>query len=428
MKTNLPMDVTVALAGLVLGFSAAAWTFASRDGGASARPEKPILIEYEAGREGRNRGVGKGEEAHSLAAFEKRLRKHAPGPDYTSQMERLGTAELKDLSGTLFKMMWQPPPEVQGPALRAIRDATRELYRREGTAALDWANALPLQEGKLCILQQMLFAAVEDSPVAAKPWVDLYQKEHGAGRSNPFLEVAIESASKQGVDAVLEVGKVFGEEMGNAPVASGPLPEGFDFKRLLGEFGGKFGMYQPIHLWAANDPDAAWQALKEAKGGTGELAGFHANCIFSGISQTQGEVAATKWLVPRLDELPAETREKAVYSMLGYHENRYQVVDEVMAALPKQSDRVTLASSLLSPFAGQAPLKILRDLGTASAQAEALVNSAKRFSRDANDPANPLSKQVNEFFTGIVQELDLPPADRERVLETLRTPQDLFPK
>ncbi|RYD18865.1 MAG: hypothetical protein EOP88_21085 [Verrucomicrobiaceae bacterium] len=429
MKANRSIDLTVALAGLALGFFAAAGIAPAGAGAVEAVKRSSRVASAGAGetRKEKEAGRSSGEDSHSLSSLETRLRRHAPGPDYSFHMERLGDGELKTLSTALSKM-FQAQPEIRTPAFRAIEDAARELYRREGLAGLEWARGLSPEEGQFTMFQQMLGAAVADSPAAAKPWVDIFRKEQGSQWSNPFLEAAIQSASGQGVDAILEVRKVFGEEIRTTPIICGPVPANFDFKRLLDEFGGEYGMHQPVHLWAANDPGAVWDALKGMKAGDGELSTRRFGSLFSGMTQTQGEEAATKWMVSRLDELPGDVREQAVFNLLATHDNRYQVVDTVMAGLPRDADRVMLATQMVTPFAGDAPLKILRNLGPGPMQVEALVGSAKVFSRAANDPANPLSKQVNEFYTKAVEDLDLPPADRQRVLETLRTPQDLFPK
>lgn len=432
MKMNRLTSTLVAVAGVATGFLTA--TGGSGLGAEGAGDVRSRATRGTAGENGAGARGGANarddEEEHSLAALEQRLKRKAPGPDYRAHTERLPTPELRDLLVELQALQSASAGVTPFYAFAAIRAAAQELYQREGLAAVEWADSLPRKSGQM-VWRELILVAVVNDPKAAKPWVDKYQKEQEgsmAGVSNPFIKEAIRAASSQGVEALLRLKEIYGADaMGRTALAEGQLPADFDFKRLLEEFRGSHGLGEPVHLWAARDPDTAWKALTELDTGDGEVLFRYSASIFDGMSQTAGEEAATRWLVPRLDALPGEFREKAIFSLLNSHDMRYQVVDSVMAGLPRDSDRVTLAMGMVTPFAGDAPLEILQGLDSAPLRMEALLGSAKVFSRAASDPANPVSKMVNDYFTKLVGQLNLSPADRDRVLQTLGTPQDPFP-
>ncbi|RYD46394.1 MAG: hypothetical protein EOP85_07520, partial [Verrucomicrobiaceae bacterium] len=248
------------------------------------------------------------------------------GPDFAGYMERLGEDELRSLIGDLWAS-GQSEPENIGVSDAAIRAAARELYRREGSAAMEWANNLPLKDGRKLVLKHVIVAAVEDSPAAAKSWVDLFQQKYAMIGENPFREPAFRAAGKKGVDALLEAREVMGDGIGESLVR-GPLPDDFDFKRLLTEVRDTNGLNEPLKLWAARDPDVVWKVLKEMDSGEPESAAKYFSSLFDGISQTQGEDAAAKWVAGRLSELPGELRQKALFSLMNTHNMRYQVVNE----------------------------------------------------------------------------------------------------
>lgn len=432
MKTDLPIKVAVAVAGVALGFllgmKAAGGRGDAGEGDGRGRPATAVTTGADGGKSREDKSSHPGRQGHSLAALEYRLRKQGTGPDYAAYLERLSMAELRETMAEVVEAA-HGATESRPGLLRVARAAARELFRRDDVAALEWAGGLKREERRAVILTQLIFAALEESPELAKPWVDRFQKEMGypPGGHSAFIEEALKAASGKGVDAILTVRDVFGGNLAGYKLTDGPLPQDFDFKRLLTEFkqnGGALG--EPIHLWAARDPDAAWAALRELEKGQGEMVCQYFSSLFDGMSQTAGENEAARWIGGKLGELPANLRQQALFSMMDTHDGRYQVVNAVMDNLPTDADRVAMAMGTVSPMGGDAPLDILRHLGTASLQADALVGAAKSYSRVASDPEHQDSKMVNGYFTKIIADLNLPPAERERVMETLRTPQDPF--
>lgn len=428
MKMNFPTGILVAVAGLAIGYlsarSVAADDAAAGAGDARSRASRSAQVGAE--RNGRDGGEARQGTGHDLAALQLLLKTKGPGPDYGPHMERLTAAELRDLLAELSALDAGATTGSPFHAVPAMAAAARELYHREGMAAVEWANSLPRKNGGMEIWREMILAAVVDAPESAEPWVARYQKEQMPGAWNPFIEAAVRAASAEGVDAILRLRDVFGDSLHQTECATGPVPDDFDFTRLVQEFRGAGRLDMPIHLWAGKDPEAAWSYLSKINTTDGGLVSRHFNSLFTGLSQTMGEKAAARWLVSRLGELPEYSRTRAVFSMLDSHDMRHEVVGPLMAELPGDADRVALAIGAITPYAGDEPLKILQSLDSETVRVEAVIGAAKVFSRAANFPDHPEAKTITAYFTNLMDQLNLSSTDRERVQEVLRTPQDPF--
>ena len=131
----------------------------------------------------------------------------------------------------------------------------------------------------------------------------------------------------------------------------------------------------------------------------------------------------------KLDEIPQELRDRAVSSMLEHEMGQSAAFASVMAELPRESDRVALAASVVSPFGNTAAaLGALQNLGSEALQVQALTGSAKVYSRIASDTDRADSKGILDFFANTMEQLKLPPASRETVNSVLHTPQYPYPR
>ncbi len=100
----------------------------------------------------------------------------------------------------------------------------------------------------------------------------------------------------------------------------------------------------------------------------------------------------------------------------------------IMAELPRESDRVALAASVVSPFANDAAaIGVLQTLDSQLLQVQALVSSAKVYSRAASNSGSAESKKIHDHYSTLMDQLDLSPASRESVNTVLWTPQDPYP-
>ncbi|RYD47303.1 MAG: hypothetical protein EOP85_05735, partial [Verrucomicrobiaceae bacterium] len=176
MKMDVRTGMLVAIVGLVIGF------LSSRGGLGVEVPGKTAGENLRTGPGKQTApGITGAEEEHSLAALETLLKRSGAGPDYQVHMARLSTRELQGflIGNSTFHS-------------RAARAAAKELFRREGPAALEWADGRTPKVGDDQQMLLILAAAVENPPLA-KPWVDIYQNKrrilHGCGEDEQHLLV-----------------------------------------------------------------------------------------------------------------------------------------------------------------------------------------------------------------------------------------------
>lgn len=370
--------------------------------------------------------AGASVEKHDLRTLRRWcLQQESGGLEITGQIERMDTSAIRELMTGLVAATQQPDP----PDVRGILDAAaKELFHREGDKALDWANSLDPVAGRAVLLDQMIRTSAGPSPEIALPWIARYHKEFGEGLSNDFGRAAIVGATARGAEDLIRLKELYGDELRGCEFPSGPFPEGFDFHLLVTKLPRASGIQEAIQYWAATDKDAAWAGIRENIAAGGKAAVHQFGSVFSGVAVVEGDRQAAKWAVSKLDELPPELRDRAVSSMLEHELGQSAAYREVMAELPRESDRVALTASLISPGGNSAAsIGALQTLGSEALQVQALAASAKSFSRIIGETQNPYSKTALDYFAATVDQLKLSEASRETINTVLHTPKDPYP-
>ncbi len=365
-------------------------------------------------------------EKHDLRSLQRwHLQQQSGGLEICGQIERMDSAAIRDLMTSLIAATRQPdPPDVSA----ILEAAARELFHREGDKAIDWANSLDPAAGRAVLLEQMIRTAAGPSPEIALPWIGRYHKEFGKGLSNEFGRAAIVGATARGAEDLIRLKELYGDGLRGCEFPSGPFADGFDFHLLVTKLPRASGIQEAIQSWAARDKDAAWSGIKENMAADGRIAVYQFGAVFSGVAIAEGDRQAARWAASKLDELPPELRDRAVSSMLEHELGQSAAYESVMAELPRESDRVALAASVVSPFGNTAAgLGALKALGSESLQVDALIGSAKVYSRAASNTDRVDSKAILDFFTATMDQLKLSPASRETVNTVLHTPQDPYP-
>lgn len=337
----------------------------------------------------------------------------------------MDSAGLRDLMTVLVAVR----TEVETPEIRMILSAAAaELFRRDGEKALDWANGLEPASGRQTLLNQMIIAAATELPGTAKPWISRYNTEFGESIYHEFAWAAVTGATSRGAEDLLRLKKLYGDGLNGCPFPTGPYPDGFDFRLLVTSLPFDPDLRASLACWTARDRDAAWVGIKEVIERDGNLSADYFGSLFTGIAATEGDGKAARWMASKLDELPPYLRERAISSILTSELRENASYESVMAELPVESDRITLAASLVSPGGNsRAAVGALRLLDAESAQADALARAAVGFSRMIADTGNPESGKVLEYFDGIMDDLNLSPVSRKKITTSLHTPRDPYP-
>lgn len=306
-------------------------------------------------------------------------------------------------------------------------NAAEELFHRDGEKALEWADTLDPASGRHIILEQIIVAAVTTSPELAKHWIDRFEKEFGgADPFSPFPSAARTGATRRGAADLLQLREIMGH---NTVAPMGPLPADFDFHLLFSQATNLSSLGATMEYWTAKDRESAWAGVREIMTKDADKGVDFFGSAFTGIAAVEGERNAARWISGKLDELPPELRERAVSSLLTNELTQNAGYETLMAEFPHDADRVVLAASIVNPFANPiAGTNVLRSLGSESLQVEALVRSAKTFSRVASDPTEPSSGGIHSYFHKTMDQLNLSPSSREKITAVLNAPQDPYPK
>jgi hypothetical protein len=366
--------------------------------------------------------AGKANKARNLTALLRFVEQPRAGIlDLTRELERLEVAGLQQLIMDL-----QNAPIVQdddaapmaGETLRRL--ALSELFRRQGERSLEWAAGVADATIRRSVLGQLLGLAAHDTPELAKPWIDRFCEQYGENRALWFASPVIIGATGRGAEDLVRVWELFKGDFGSYAFPQGDFPEDFDFRRFITALPNASGNPRAIAYWAALDRDAAWAGVKELIDTQGIGASFFSS-LFVGVTAVEGNREAAKWIAGKLDDLPDALRENAIRSLVQQPESRHaETVQILMAELTKESDRVTLASQMVSPYLNSAEGSVaLEALGSQAARVAAVTAVAKTFRRTAQDATDPNSAKVRDFLEATMQQFQFTPAAREQVAAAL---------
>ena len=231
-------------------------------------------------------------------------------PEVVEQLERMDTAAIRSLMVELAGVRRIPGQRGSYALSHSLEAAGSEIFSRDGEPALGWAAALVPAQGRQKILAAMIAAAAAESPQLAKSWIDRYLLEFGRIDSG-ILFAASRGATARGAEGLVELKKLYGNMLiGDLP--NGPLPENFNHRLFMENFGpGEPESRTTLQQWAATDPEAAWLAVKDYSARHPRRSSYF-GALFAGMAVGGKELEAIRWLMPKLDELPQESRSSAL--------------------------------------------------------------------------------------------------------------------
>ncbi|GAA5125791.1 hypothetical protein JIN84_14665 [Luteolibacter yonseiensis] len=328
------------------------------------------------------------------------------GSEESMQLGRMDGAEIRSLMGNLVRSMSEEGWEEIDSLLSKAAD---ELFRREGENALRWADALDVAGGRETILHSLIGSAARNDPALAKSWYDHYRLEFAKSSSSSILAAAIRGATARGVEDMIELKKIFGNDLlFGMPI--GPLPDDFDYRLFINNFSaGEPDSRTTVQYWAAKDPEAAWAGVRELAQTEGQQAAMYMGALFAGKAVGGKEKEAIRWLLPKLAEFSQDDRNRALDDLFNDSWGPRMAIAEVMAELPGDEDRIVVALGVINPN-GASPwaLEALRSIGSPAGQVSTLLRSVSRHAGD-------VSSQEIRFYTNLMDELRLPREDREKI-------------
>lgn len=228
--------------------------------------------------------------------------------DLRPEIERLSTAALKQLALEQTAILASIPEEKRRAHTVLREMVLAVLWKREGTAALEWAAGLAEKKERGQMSQLLLETALPDNPAAALPWMEKFHTEYGkSATNNEFLSLAMKGAVDRGADEVIRVFDMFtGVNLIN-PLYNSRYPDDFDFAKLHAALGSKTDLREAISQWALVDPDAAWDAVKHQEK-SADTRSNPATLLMKAVAIKEGEAAGVRWIIEKLSALPPNER------------------------------------------------------------------------------------------------------------------------
>ena len=366
------------------------------------------------------------EEPHDLRALLKwRLRSQQGFGEDAARLERMDKTEIRDLMRGLLADLAVQDPSAGGTAVYSVRDslqaAGRELFRREGEEALRWADKAETGKAREELLGAMLLGAVADAPSIAKPWLDRFSIEFGKSMHFNFAAAAGRGAIARGAEDLVGLGDILGKEL-TPYVPYGAIPEGFNYPLMMEKFrAGEPEMREAMQLWAARDQEAAWAEVRKVSAKDSFQGALYVGAVFSGLAVGGKEREAIRWIIPKLDELPADSRSRALGSLFADNFTSRVALPEIMQEFSREDDRIAVAEGMIRPGGDTAfALAVLRAAGGEAAQKRVILTTVASYGGSSfGEPGAPPTKN-SDFYSGLMDQLGFSDSSRMEVESKLR--------
>ncbi|MEO7099287.1 MAG: hypothetical protein ABI162_07985 [Luteolibacter sp.] len=315
---------------------------------------------------------------------------------------RASSGELKELLSNLAGLnIVRRDWTAYQKNFKAMNAIAHELYLREGTECLKWAEST----GTETIHYLMLCELALQDPVMMNDRLGDFWMKFGTP-ANGMISAAGAGAAMRGAADLLAVEKLFGPSL---PWDIGGFAEGFDFHSYLTKTESMYGLKDGFRYWAALDPDAAGKLLREEPGKANGFWYEAFGAAFRGRAEVAGDAEAAHWMGGVLMNLSEKSRDQAVFEMLCGNALEDRAVNALIAALPTDRDRITLVSGfLVLNREEESALRSLTALNSETLQSQALSTWLQ--SRPAK-----IRGQLKDSLETKMEKLNFPPARRDEL-------------
>jgi hypothetical protein len=394
MKRRWMLGLPVAIAGVLTGF----WLGLPAATGSGALPG--TMTGRDGGRRHSETGAAKGS-GRTYAALIRQLA-HAKGLP-AAALRSIESASIQDLREILLEIAVteghpdRPEPEQQ---LAALMVAAAELFRREGVKALEWAA----EAENLDLSLALMTAAAGQDPALMKEWFGKLGPHWEPGFSSLLIATAEREAALGSAEDLLAVEALFPGSLGSDFRG---FAEGFDFLAYLKATRSPHAGEKAYGFWAARDPEAATQAVREVLGVAPEtgIGGVVVHAM-DGRAKLTGEAEAAGWIGGVVADLSGRTRELAIRGLA-----RHSQSPDLIRQLASDGDRATFAATCLQAnyHSLESAMPVLKTLPSQAVQAMAVGRWV--------DEIRDIEATV---LDDVMEGLDLPADQREALRARLR--------
>lgn len=346
------------------------------------------------------------------------LHQRGPGEmgDLRREMERLGPEELR---GRMKELLEGFQNEQRTYGLReTLRMFGEELFRREGEAALEWAEGLDEKLRKPA-LEALLRAAAAESPAVAKRWIDRLRETYGPEWNSRASWDAMRAAAGRGADDLLQVAALFGVDLEEGPQSAPSYVEDFDFAKMLSQFPKGHGAREAFRYWTAKDKDAAWATMKTLFEAKQEDATLSMGAMWGGVAAAEGRDASIRWLLARLDEIPQDMREATMENLNRQNALLPEDYKALMSSLQRSDDRLGFASGFFAVWGDINEVHAVMEPLNHQERVDVIVKAAKDYSRMYLTVEEDRSRSIGAYFDARISEYSFSPEESEKVREAL---------
>lgn len=416
-RRQLAASLASVIAGIALGWLASA---SRGEGGDSNKNSGDGGTA--SGRDRRHQGGGTGEAGprHDFASYLKRIERWTTHPVALEAVARMSREELQAILQEI------PEPDLRAKFSwddfmrgKVQTSAAAELLRRDGVAAIDWAQA----GGHRGAWAKLLQALAATDPAAAKEREAAYYA--GAIRPSIWLgQSAVTGAATRSAAEAIDCLKLWKDVSFENIIEYAP---GFDFGAVVAHLAAtkdphEFGSMAK-HLfgaWAAADPDAAAAAMLRGVQDPGEIQFREWSETFGpaleGRAALVGEDSAAEWLAGILKQIPESRREGALNELT----DRYLSTARAQGLIAHLEDKDRIAFAVVSEdtwgsMADHAPaVRVIQAMPSDELKMQALQAIAQR----TVGQRRPENRAMNlKALESLMVKLDLSEAEMQKVFE-----------
>ena len=221
-------------------------------------------------------------------------------------------------------------------AFRSLKAAARELYRRDGVAAVESAEK---NKASMRVLSALIKELCRVNPELAGPYRKRFFERFGVVMGTDFALAEMSGAAARSADEFLTVEKNY-----SGYPLDGEYADDFDFRRYVSASKSSTGIVSAMQYWSASDPDAAAESL--LKGDGSEADGGQFLGALNGRAAMAGEDAAAKWIVGTLAQQNEQGRSWAVRGF-ATADPSLERVEALLKHLPDEKSRIGFAAALV---------------------------------------------------------------------------------
>ncbi|RYD49550.1 MAG: hypothetical protein EOP85_01415, partial [Verrucomicrobiaceae bacterium] len=341
-----PVMLLSAAAGCLEGYLVIEWLDTrvtdGADGRGGSRLTKSGELDSPSSAQAMGRGGNAREKQKSFAALLKEVPAIHERNRPCKEVERMDAASLKAAALEAYPLRGSLSTKEAETASAVFSAAVRELWRRDGEKALEWAAAEVPAGMRADVLSELLTEAAVDSPDLVKVWADRFRGEYGDRWAEQSHLAAVTGAARRGAEELLRVRALLSTKL--LPGNADSYPEDFDFHLLVTGTEPVPYLEEPVTHWAARDKEGSWNGVKhvvESMPGRGTNLVGH---LFRGVMAMEGEEKAAGWLVEKIGEIHPQLRRRALQHLylapLGM-----EATVALVRALPDPADKMNVVSS-----------------------------------------------------------------------------------